>query len=56
MANAERNSCWFFHDWTKFSDPLHVQGVEGGEGMAQKRTCKRCNAVNYRRVLITNIG
>jgi hypothetical protein len=52
---------WWYHKWGEFGPEEKVKsrslatGVPEGpvqENIAQKRVCKRCKAVDYRRVLV----
>lgn len=48
-------SCFFFHDWGPYEPPKRVvQGRDDPDKptVAQRRECKRCAAVDYRRVMI----
>lgn len=47
--------CRFFrHQWSKYAAPTVVTDDDGGPLLAQRRVCKRCEAVHYRRVLVSN--
>lgn len=44
----------FFHKWTKYGPTQIVSSGNEGPTVAQRRVCQRCDAVDYRRVLIHN--
>ncbi len=49
--------CWLLHDWPPYEAPQVVAEHRIAEGIgtvAQRRECKRCKAVDYRRVLVHN--
>lgn len=51
MAKKMTWKCWFFHDWTCWSDVrfANVLGMFGYEKMSiQNRVCKRCNKSTWR--------
>ena len=52
----QSNSCFFWkpHWWTQFEPPQTVTNYEGKAELVQRRHCKRCEAVDYRRVLVHN--
>jgi hypothetical protein len=52
---AEAPCYWWFHKWSKWSDPTFITVVDQEtKGTAkvialQKSTCMHCNAIRYRR-------
>lgn len=52
----EPKTCFFWrpHLWTQFEHPQTVTNYQGEAELVQRRHCKRCEAVDYRRVLVHN--
>jgi hypothetical protein len=46
--------CWFFHKWTKWSEPTVIDAASEGATVAQSKVCEDCNMKKWRRVLVTN--
>lgn len=54
FVTPKEDVCFWRHHWGKWEDPFTgewVKIVDGGSygSLTQKRTCKRCNAVSYRK-------
>lgn len=50
-----KETCFlWFHRWGPYEAPREVHSERDGDGLAQRRVCSRCNAVDYRRVLLHN--
>ena len=45
---------YWFHLWSAWQEPQRVTNSSGAPEVAQRRHCIRCNAVDYRRVIIHN--
>lgn len=48
---TKRKSCFWGHDWPKWSDPESIKMWGGGWHLIQSRTCRRCNKVQKEQVL-----
>lgn len=48
--------CFLFHKWSAYEAPKAVtaDGCPDAPTIAQRRVCERCEAVDYRRVLVHN--
>lgn len=46
--------CLIWHRWGPYEPPRLVDSVRGGETLAQRRVCRNCRAVDYRRVIVHN--
>lgn len=46
--------CLIWHRWGPYEPPRNITEVGRGEGMAQRRVCRNCNAVDYRRIGVHN--
>ncbi len=48
-------SCFpFGHRWTQYAGTMTVTEANGNPVVTQRRQCRHCNAVDYRRVAIHN--
>lgn len=45
-------TCWVFHKWSKWSAPEAAETKWGNTALVQRRVCKGCEAVEYRRVTV----
>lgn len=48
-----RKRCWLLHDFGPYDEPREIVASETKQ-IGQRRVCRRCNAVDYRRVLVHN--
>lgn len=47
--------CWpFRHKWTYYEEPRQITNTQGLPEVAQRRHCRECHAVDYRRVKVSN--
>lgn len=53
-ANPGKPCFPFLHKWTSYAAPTVVTNSGGQPELAQRRHCRRCNAVDYRRVRVSN--
>jgi hypothetical protein len=52
-VSAERNTCWLFHRWSKWTTPEINQLMDDkknyhGDVLKQRRVCNRCNQTQMR--------
>ena len=49
----KRARCWIFHDFGPYDEPREIVASDTKQ-IGQRRACRRCNAVDYRRILVHN--
>lgn len=54
MTDTTRTRCWIVHDYGRYEPSREVTGSDGLPEVGQRRECRRCGAVDYRRVRIHN--
>lgn len=54
VGGPVEQSCFWRHRWGRYAPPSEVHSERDGDGLAQRRECSRCGAVDYRRVTLHN--